>query len=513
MATTSDTRGTPVRASAYNSSALPPDLEKFRDQIRKFAEEYGLDPFETIFEMVDSDQINSLAALGGFPVRYPHWRFGMEYDQLQKGYEWGLQKIYEMVINTNPSYAYLMKSNSLVDQKTVMAHVYGHVDFFKNNYWFSKTNRKMLDTMANHAVKIRDFMDIHGQDKVEEFIDHCLSIENLIDPHLPFVNPKRRTKAEEDGEEVKPGVPGKLKSDRQYMDSYINPPEFLAEQKKKMTDMAKRDRKNPSEPQKDILAFLLQNAPMEDWQSEILSIVRDESYYFAPQAQTKIMNEGWASYWHAKILTEKALKDSEIIDFCDHNAGVLAMQPGRINPYKIGVELYRDIEDRWNRGKFGKEYDDCDDMVQKHHWDKKLGLGRQKIFEVRRVCNDITFIDEYLTEEFAERLKLYTYAFNRRTNQYEIADRDYRKVKEKLLFQLTNLGQPFIYVMDGNFQNKGELLLWHKHQGLDLDVRWSRETMRALNEIWKRPINVETEVDGQKKLFSYQNGEFSEKFL
>ena len=133
-----------------------------------------------------------LAALGGFPVRYPHWRFGMEYDQLQKGYEWGLQKIYEMVINTDPAYAYLMKSNSLVDQKTVMAHVYGHVDFFKNNYWFSKTNRKMLDTMANHAVKIRNYMDRYGQDTVEQFIDFCLSIENLIDPHLPFATPKRR---------------------------------------------------------------------------------------------------------------------------------------------------------------------------------------------------------------------------------------------------------------------------------------------------------------------------------
>jgi stage V sporulation protein R len=495
---------------AQQSSALTPELAKVRDQMRKFAEEYGLDPFETVFEMVDSDQINSLAALGGFPVRYPHWRFGMEYDQLSKGYEWGLQKIYEMVINTDPAYAYLMKSNSMVDQKTVMAHVYGHVDFFKNNYWFSKTNRKMLDAMANHAVKIRNYMDRYGQDPVENYIDFCLCIENLIDPHLPFANVKRR---EPETDEAQATPSGKLKNERGYMDKYINPPEFLEEQKKKTEERAKKEKRNPPEPQKDILLFLLQNAPLEDWQADVLSIVRDESYYFAPQAQTKIMNEGWASYWHSRVLTEKALKDSEIVDFCDHHAGVMAMQPGRINPYKIGIELFRDIEDRWNRGKFGKEYEECDDLVAKNRWDKKLGLGRQKIFEVRRVCNDITFIDEFMTEEFCERLKLYTYAFNRRTNQYEIADRDVRKVKDKLLFQLTNMGQPFIYVMDGNFQNKGELLLWHKHQGLDLDVKWSRETMRSLNEIWKRPVNVETEVDGQKKLFTYANGEFSEKFL
>jgi stage V sporulation protein R len=499
-----------MSSSDYVSSDLTPELLKFRDEIRKHAEGYGLDFFEVIFEMVDHEQINSLAALGGFPVRYPHWRFGMDYDQLSKGYSWGLQKIYEMVINTNPSYAYLMKANGIVDQKMVMAHVYGHVDFFKNNYWFSKTNRKMLDTMANHAVKIRNYMDRYGQDKVENFIDHCLAIENLIDPYLPFSNPKRKD-LEED--ELKAIEPGKLKIDRKYMDHYINPPEFIEEQKKKLEQQARKQKKNPSEPQKDILLFLMENAPLEQWEHDVLSIVRDEAYYFAPQAQTKIMNEGWASYWHSKIMTEKALKDSEIIDFCDHHAGTMAMQPGRINPYKVGIELFRDIEERWNKGKFGKEYDECDNMVTKAKWDSKLGLGRQKIFEVRRVCNDVTFIDEYLTEEFVERFHLYTYAFNRRTNQYEISDRDFKKVKEKLLFQLTNMGQPFVYVTDGNFQNKGELLLGHKHQGLDLDVRWSRETMRALSEIWKRPVNVETEVDGQRKLFSYLNGEFSEKFL
>ncbi|MCM2323006.1 MAG: SpoVR family protein [Oligoflexia bacterium] len=493
------------------SSALPPELARYRDEIRRYAEEYGLDFFETIFEMVDYEQINSLAALGGFPVRYPHWRFGMDYDQLSKGYEWGLQKIYEMVINTDPSYAYLMKSNNIVDQKMVMAHVYGHVDFFKNNTWFSKTNRKMLDTMANHAVKIRNYMDLYGQDTVENFIDHCLSIENLIDPHLPFTAGSKTVREED--EEPRAIEAGRLKSDRNYMDRYINPPEFLEEQRKRQREDRQKLRKNPPTPQKDILQFLLENAPLEDWQQECLSIIRDEAYYFVPQMQTKIMNEGWASYWHSKIMTRRALKDSEVIDFADHHAGTMAMAPGRINPYKVGVELFRDIEERWDKGRFGKEYDDCDDMVAKARWDRQLGLGRQKIFEVRRVCNDVTFIDEYLTEEFVERFKMYTYAFNRRTNQYEITDRDFKKVKEKLLFQLTNMGQPFILVTDGNFQNKGELLLWHKHQGLDLDVRWARETMRALAEIWRRPVNVETEVDGQKKLLTQANGEFSEKFL
>mgnify|MGYP001607986770 CR=1 FL=1 len=151
--------------------------------------------------------------------------------------------------------------------------------------------------------------------------------------------------------------------------------------------------------------------------------------------------------------------------------------------------------------------------MKKKNWDKKLGLGRAKIFEVRRVCNDVTFIDEYLTPEFCERFQMYTYHFNRRTNQYEIADRDFKKVKEKLLFTLTNMGQPFVYVADGNYLNKGELLLLHTHEGVDLDPRYTRETMKNIYYIWRRPVNLESEVDGQRKLYTYSNGECTEKFL
>jgi stage V sporulation protein R len=499
---------------------LPLELARLQDEIKQYALDYGLDFFETIFELLDYDELNAVASLGGFPVRYPHWRFGMEYDYLSKSYTYGLSKIYELVINNDPAYAYLMRSNALIDQKLVMCHVYAHVDFFKNNFWFSKTNRKMIDTMANNAIKIRNFMDEYGVDVVENFIDKCLSIENLIDPYSVFVPKKSDSNKTNEGLAQNPNTIGKLKVERSYMDKYINPPEFLEEQKKKHEQKIKKEnRSNVFEPQKDILKFLIDYAPLEDWQRTVLSIIRDEAYYYAPQRQTKIMNEGWASYWHSKIMTEKALKDSEIIDFAEHHSGVTAMAPGKINPYKIGLELFRDIEDRWNKGKFGKEYEECDDIRVKSTWDKKLGKGREKIFEVRRVCNDITFIDEYMTEEFCERLKLYNYQFNKRTNRYEIVDRDYKKIKERLLLSLSNMGQPLIELEDDNFQNKGELLLVHRHQGLDLDSQYARETMKNIAAIWGRSVNVQTESEGQKKLFTYhyksQNveGEFTEKFI
>jgi stage V sporulation protein R len=481
------------------STNLPPELAKLRDQIRGYAEGFGLDCFETIFEMVPPDAINSLAAQEGFPVRYPHWRFGMNYDQYSKGYEWGMQKIYEMVINTNPSYAYLMSSNSHVDQKTVMAHVYGHVDFFKNNIWFSKTNRKMLDAMANHAVRIRHYMDEYGQDTVENFIDLCLSIDNLIDPNLPFLEPKKaQATAAPQQQDI-----GRLKSERSYMDKYINPPEFVEAQKKKIAEQAKQSQKFPAQPERDVMLFLMENAPLNDWQHDVLRMIRDETYYFIPQMQTKIMNEGWASYWHSEIMTKKALNADEIIDFADHHAGVLAMQPGRVNPYKVGVELFRDIEDRWNRGRFGKEYEECSDLRQRENWDRKLGKGREKIFEVRKVCNDITFIDEYLTPEFVDRFQLYTYEYNKRTGRHEIVDREFSSVKEKLLNSLTNQGRPDISVVDGNYLNRGEILLSHKHLGMDLDLKYARETMRSIFLISTRPVHIETTVEGRKKVYSY----------
>ena len=202
---------------------LTPRLAEARDRIRDIAAEFGLDFYETVFELVDYDQLNMVAAYGGFPTRYPHWRFGMEYEELSKSYSYGLSKIYELVINNDPCYAYLMRSNSLVDQKLVMAHVYGHCDFFKNNLWFSKTDRKMMDRMANHATRIRSFIDRFGLERVEEFVDACLSLDNLIDIHSPFIRRESPRPSPEDREPSRVTF-SKIETERPYMDRYSNPP-------------------------------------------------------------------------------------------------------------------------------------------------------------------------------------------------------------------------------------------------------------------------------------------------
>jgi stage V sporulation protein R len=488
---------------------LTHDLEAARKQIVELAKEYGLDFYDTIFELVEFDELNEAAAYTGFPTRYPHWRFGMEYEGLSTGYQWGLQKIYEMVINNDPSYAYLMNSNNVVDQKLVIAHVFGHVDFFKNNLWFSHTNRKMMDEIANHATRIRRYADKYGAEKVEEFLDWCLSIENLIDPHS--VQIKRRDdnfNLHFDDEEDEEKTVRKLRS-KEYMDEFINPPDFIDSQKEKIEREKQKSKNFPENPERDVLRFLIGYAQIENWQRDILSIVREESYYFSPQAMTKIINEGWASFWHSKIMTEKVVDASEVIDYADHFSGTLATSPGRINPYKLGYELLKDVEERWNKGKFGKEYEECDDHQELEHWDRKLGLGMEKIFEVRKLYNDVTFIDEFLTPEFVRKQKMFTYEYNRRTGMYEIANRSFEEIKRKLLFGLTNLGQPFVHVTDGNYKNRGELYLTHQYEGIDLDLRAALDTLRNVQRIWGRPVVLETVENRHRKRFRYDGEVFT----
>ncbi|MEO6950232.1 MAG: SpoVR family protein [Polyangia bacterium] len=496
------------------SSRIAPYLADMQREIESIARSYGLDFFETIFEELDYKSMNEVAAYGGFPTRYPHWRYGMEYEHLSKSYEYGLSKIYEMVINNDPCYAYLLEGNSLVDQKMVMAHVYGHNDFFKNNFYFSKTNRRMIDGMANHATRVRRHVERIGIDKVESFVDVCLSLDNLIEPHSVYaIKPKAARADTHHPEEVVPATEVPRMKAKSYMDRYINPPEFMDAQRRKLEVERDKERRHPERMERDVLLFLIENAPLESWERDILEIIRDEAYYFAPQGMTKVMNEGWASYWHSKILTEKALKASEVIDYAENNAGVMATSPGQLNPYKLGVELYRHIEERWDKGRFGKEWDECDTFAARRSWDRRLMQGRKKIFEVRKLYNDVTFIDEFFTEEFCRENKFFSFGFNERSGNYEVESREFKQVKEKLLTRLTNFGQPVVLVEDGNFENRSELLLRHRHEGVDLRVDHARDTLEALARVWKRPVNLVTRLEGKGKLMRYDGHDHSEKSI
>ncbi|HEX8916663.1 MAG TPA: SpoVR family protein, partial [Humisphaera sp.] len=885
----------------HTLNPFPDELLAAKKQIRERARAYGLDFFPVVFEMCDYEQMNQIAAYGGFPQRYPHWRFGMEYERLRKQHHYGLGRIYEMVINNDPCYAYLQESNALVDQKLVIAHVYGHCDFFKNNLWFAHTNRKMMDEMANHSTHVRKHIEKHGLDAVERWLDVCMSVEHLIDPHSAYMQrgPTDVPPPREDANPQREAVQTRFKA-KDYMDRWINPPEALAaEARRQRAESAKARHVTPARPTRDVLQYLLEHARLTDWQADCLGIVREESYYFAPQGMTKVMNEGWAclraeslvftdrgvitmrslvddaagsdvfdgearrrvydrnvirdhsvvdvvtrrglrlggsnnhrvmladgswrrldelkfgdrvrvsgggglwarepvrvaweqprrvgladvaatagtsvwtvlrhragkrvrnaaavvaalqayerpenlarpasqvkrravrlprtvneslgsflgylvgdghvsrvkrtiglttgdaeqavafasladelfglrcrirrdgnklrvslssealseflteglglthgvsarakrvpdavlrspepvvraflrayfdcdayagkqgfilstasdalaeqtqllllnygilsrrrrqkdgcwhvhvtgpsarvlaskvgfglnrkqraievyagglpdqrepewvdevtelrhdradvydisveethryaaggfvnhnSYWHSTLMTKHFVEAKEVIDYADHHSGTVHMPPGGFNPYKIGIELFRDIEDRWNKGKFGKEYDEADDLGAKRKWDKGLGLGREKIFEVRRIYNDVNFIDEFMTPEFIEKHKFYQYGRDPHTGQLRIVSRDPQRIKQTLLYHLTNMGQPFVYVLDGNYANRGELYLAHQHNGPDIDIKYAMESLKSLHKIWHRPVHLQAKIDDE----------------
>jgi stage V sporulation protein R len=215
------------------------------------------------------------------------------------------------------------------------------------------------------------------------------------------------------------------------------------------------------------------------------------------------MNEGWASYWHSTIMTRQGLTAADVVNYCDHHSGTLASSPTQLNPYKVGIELFRHIEDRWNRGAFGPEYEQCDDHQTRRHWDTKAGLGREKIFEVRRIHNDLTFIDEFLTLDFVREQKLFRFGYNPTSEVYEIESRDFPEVKRQLLDSLTNRGRPIIEVVDGNYRNRGELYLTHQYSGVELQLDYARDTLANLQKLWGRPVHLETCLEETKAVLSF----------
>jgi stage V sporulation protein R len=867
------------------------ELEELRSEARRLAEEAGLDPWEVTFGVVDYDRLNELSAYDGFPTRFPHWQFGMSYDYFRKRGAYSGWWTYELVLNTRPAIAYLRESNTAVETKGVMVHVYAHVDFFKNNRWFSKTNRDMIKVMRGHAEQIEHYMNQYGVEKVESFIDKVLSVQYNIDPHAPFI--KRRWQEKRPQEE--PEDVGRLPVKRDYMERFLNPPEWIEERRARLREQKERkklrDASELERPQKDLLKFLMRFGRLEEWQKDIIAMIREESYYFVPQIQTKVMNEGWAcvvsgtpvftdqgilpieeiveqrlpvrvsdgeafrpvydyaafskreivrvrtrrgfelagslthrvlladgtwkrldelrvgdmvrlgaglghwpdeyvpidwkpierftlqeaarqagvsldtllryrqglrirkhievatalaqyeaqgatvlassprmrqticvpkvlneqlalflgylvgdghlsrvkrqigfttgdieqakrfrelgerlfgleakirrdggrwrvlfhslhlldflewlglpsgpsashkqfpplilrspksvvaaflrayfdcdayagkqgvilstaseslakmiqvvllnfgilsrrrrqsdgcwhvdlmgqpakvfyeeigfglsrkqeslrtyledhyffkpevlddeivsiehdwapvydvsvvgthryaaagfinhnSYWESKIMAEFA-GPNEFLDHADMMSKVLG-GGGALNPYRLGKLIWEDIKERWDKGRFGREWELCKDREKREKWDTGAGLGDEKIFEVRCNYNDVTFIDEFFTEELFGKLNLFTYEYIPETGAYHITSRDFEDVKKKLLLQYTNLGKPTIKVATGNYDNKGELLLIHEWNGISLHWEEAKRVLKNLYAMWGRPVNLKT---------------------
>ena len=463
------------------------DIERLRDAIDHAWEEahnFGLDPFPTHFELVPASIMYEFASYS-LPGRFSHWTHGKAYHRQKMQYDFGLSKIYEMVVNTNPSYAFLMDMNSLLQQTFVVAHVFGHTDFFKNNAYFQHTSRRMIDKVSIHAERIAKYEFDHGKAEVEHFLDAVLSIQEHVDYNLLI----------RDDEPEKHTEKALTRPTSEYDDLW-----GLEHKARKAEE--ERDRlpgkppKFPEKPEKDLLLFIMHHAPhLHPWQRDVIEIVRTEMLYFVPQMQTKTMNEGWASLWHSRIMRKLGetgvISDSDTIEFAQLHSGVLSPSRTNLNPYYIGYKVFEDIERRWNNPT----------QEEQERLGRKPGQGKAKIFEVREMENDVSFLRNYLTEDLVKDLDLYLY--RKEGDEWVIVEKNWEKVRDTIVANMTNFGVPYLVVENGDYRGNRELYLKHLYEGQELDMIYAEKTLQHVYTLWGRPVHLETLYEGKRILLTY----------
>ncbi len=460
------------------------ELQYSIEKITEVAQHFGLDFYPMRYEVCPADIIYTFGAYG-MPTRYSHWSFGKQFHKMKLHYDLGLSKIYELVINSDPCYAFLLDSNSLVQNKLIVAHVLAHSDFFKNNIRFANTRKDMVESMAAAAERISYYERIYGKQEVESFLDAVLSIQEHIDPSLIRREAEGEEEEEADGASIPEGP---------YADLWN-----IGE--KKPEPPPKKKNTFPKHQEKDLLLFIEEHSrELEDWQRDVLTMMREEMLYFWPQLETKIMNEGWASFWHARILRELDLSAEESIEFAKLNASVIQPSKTTINPYHLGLKLFESIEARYNNP------------------DEKLrqfgvvpGSGREKVFEVRELESDTSFIRNYVTKELVQQEDMYV--FQKQGRDYTIVDKEWNSVKDQLIRSRVNGGFPYLVVTDGDYEKKGELYITHRYEEEELDVAYLEKTLPYIYQLWGRTVYVETVLEEKPALFYYNGRKVYRKSL
>jgi len=466
-------------------------LEYAIAEISEIATGFGLDYYPMRYEICPADIIYTFGAYG-MPTRFSHWSFGKTFHKMKMQYDFGLSKIYELVINSDPCYAFLLDGNSLIQNKLIVAHVLAHCDFFKNNARFSKTNRNMVESMSATAERVRQYEILYGTDEVEQFIDAVLAIQEHVDPSIskPYDaarrNLERKPRKEEPAAERKLGY-----EDLWDLDKASSKPALKEETPK-----------FPAKPEKDIMLFIEEHAPyLTDWQRDIMTMLRDEMLYFWPQLETKIMNEGWASYWHQRILRELDLTEDETIEFAKLNSSVVVPSRHSLNPYYLGLKIFEDIEKRW----------DNPTEEEQDRYGRQKGQGRRKIFDVREYDSDLSFIRNYLTKQLVDDMDLYI--FEKKGPEWKITDKTWAHIRDQLVYSRVNGGFPYIVVENGDYEKNGELYLKHSYEGVELDLKYVERTLPYIQKLWGKTVHLETVVESKPVLFTYDGKKHNRKFL
>lgn len=444
------------------------DLEMWNEKIEKEAKALGLDYYPQEFEVIGFNEMIGYEAYIGMPSKYPHWSYGKAYEKNKTLYSLNLTGLpYEMVINSNPCLAYLMKDNTLLLQILTMAHVYGHNDFFKNNRLFKEgTNAdRALEMFKLDADIIRGYINNPniGYDKVEKILDAAHAVKYSIKRSIGV---KELSDSEIRDRRIK-----------DYKDKIVNRDFLDSDIKIEEPEVDKI----PLEPRDDVVGFIIEYGKLEEWEKNILRIVKRETEYFLPQIETKTMNEGFACFCHYNILKNLGLSEDLYLEFLKRHNDVVSPIPGGLNPYYIGFKIFMDLEKRY---------------------------GREKVFEVRALERDASFIRRYLTKELCEELNLFQYG--RRSFDFVVEevsdDIGWESIRDNLAFSSGIGSIPHIRVIDLNKRDY-TLTLEHVFDGRELELSYAKETLRYLGKLWGYRVRLNTkDRNGEEFILICENG-------
>jgi stage V sporulation protein R len=467
-------------------------IEQYHDVIRQTAQRFGLDTYPNQLEIITSEQMMDAYASVGMPVNYRHWSYGKEFIATEKNYKRGQMGLaYEIVINSDPCISYLMEENTMAMQALVIAHAaYGHNSFFKGNYLF----RMWTDasSIIDYLVYSKDYVaqceERYGVDAVEELLDSCHALMNHgVDRYR---RPSKLSLAQEQAR----------RADREaYAQLQVNDLWRTLPRRADKDDAAAPERRFPAEPQENILYFVEKNAPLlEPWQREIVRIVRKIAQYFYPQRQTQVMNEGWATFWHHRLLNQMYddgyLADGMMIEWLKSHTNVIAQPPitsraySGINPYALGFAMYTDVKRI------------CENPTEEDRaWFPDFAGSNwlTTLDHAMRNFKDESFIGQYLSPRLMREFRMFAIVDDEKDTELEISaihdEQGYRRLRESLSRQY-DLGsrEPNIQVWNVNLRGDRALTLRHtQHNDRPLHES-SQEVLKHVARLWGFDVHLES---------------------
>jgi stage V sporulation protein R len=440
-------------------------------RLEALAQSQGLDYYPVQFEEVPSSFMMEVAVYG-LPVRMPHWSFGVRYIYQLIQHRMGHSRLFEVVFPGNPGKAYLARNNSLQENTLVTAHVLGHADFAKNNSLFKSSQEqvgyRIVDQAAAHARQIGEAIDAHGQERVEAVLDAALSLET----HIDFGQALRRPPFPKYKQEASGAHAG-----GEFMSRFAD----LPGQSQPIGQSTVRERAPiPPAPERDLLWFIAHYAPeLEDWGRDIFLAVREESFYFYPVFACQIMNEGWASYWHARLLREADfLPHDQYLDMIKTHSDVVRPYASgeqgalAVNPYHLGFSI-------WER------------IVEEQ--------GLERAFQIRAEDDDFSFVRNYLSEDLIDELDLFCFEGDR-SGAVKVVNSDADALRDMVLAPKYNFGAPAVFAKEIGVD--GSLTLVHQHatDGRGLDLERAERVLGYLHRVWRRPVKLLTvDLSGQER--------------